>query len=566
MNENYNISYAKDAPKNQIKALRGTKLTCKGWIQEAALRMLQNNLEQTRKWEELIVYGGTGRAARGWLAYDAIVKSLTNLENDETLLIQSGKPVGTFKTHSDAPRVLIANSLIVPFWSTKEYFDDLEKQGLMMYGQMTAGSWIYIGTQGILQGTYNTFAECANKHFGGTLKNRIVVTGGCGQMGGAQPLAVTMNEGVCLIVDIDEEMIDQRIAEGYLDKKTHSIDEAIKMAIVAKEKGEAVSIGLVANCADALPYFVSHNFIPDVLTDQTSSHDMLGGYVPNGMSYQEALDLRGKDSKKYLLESYRTVQTHVQAMLDLQAKGSITFDYGNNIRQQAVKNGMHHNQAFAFPGFVPAYIRPLFCEGKGPFRWAALSGDPEDIYRTDELVLEMFPNDKSLARWIKMAREKLNFANIPGLPARICWLGYGDRNRFGVAVNELVASKKISAPIVFGRDHLDCGSVASPNRETESMKDGSDAVADWPILNALLATSCGASWVSVHGGGGVGIGYSIHCGQVTVADGTPEAAIRLNRVLTGDPGMGVIRHVDAGYDEAIKVAKEKNVNIPMWGI
>ncbi|NTU61016.1 MAG: urocanate hydratase, partial [Caldiserica bacterium] len=390
MNENYNISYAKDAPKNQIKAIRGTKLTCKGWIQEAALRMLQNNLEQTRKWEELIVYGGTGRAARGWLAYDAIVKSLTNLENDQTLLIQSGKPVGTFKTHADAPRVLIANSMIVPFWSTKEYFDDLEKQGLMMYGQMTAGSWIYIGTQGILQGTYNTFAECANKHFGGTLKNRIVVTGGCGQMGGAQPLAVTMNEGVCLIVDIDEEMIDQRIAEGYLDKKTHSIDEAIKMAIVAKEKGEAVSIGLVANCADALPYFVSHNFIPDVLTDQTSSHDMLGGYVPNGMSYQEALDLRGRDSKKYLLESYRTVQVHVQAMLDLQAKGSITFDYGNNIRQQAVKNGMDHKQAFSFPGFVPAYIRPLFCEGKGPFRWAALSGDPEDIYRTDELVLEMF--------------------------------------------------------------------------------------------------------------------------------------------------------------------------------
>lgn len=566
MKENYNISYAKDAPKDPIRAIRGTKLTCKGWIQEAALRMLQNNLEQTRKWEELIVYGGTGRAARGWLAYDAIVKSLVNLENDETLLIQSGKPVGIFRTHENAPRVLLANSMIVPFWSTKEYFDDLEKQGLMMYGQMTAGSWIYIGTQGILQGTYNTFAECANRHFGGTLKNRIVVTGGCGQMGGAQPLAVTMNEGVCLIVDIDEEMVDQRIAEGYLDKKTHSIDEAIKMSLAAKEKGEAVSIGLVANCADALPYFVSQNFIPDVLTDQTSSHDMLGGYVPNGMSYQEALDLRGKDSKKYLLESYRTVQVHVQAMLDLQSKGSITFDYGNNIRQQAEKNGMDHKQAFSFPGFVPAYIRPLFCEGKGPFRWAALSGDPEDIYRTDELVLEMFPQDKSLARWIKMAREKLNFSQIPGLPARICWLGYGDRNRFGVAVNDLVASKKISAPIVFGRDHLDCGSVASPNRETESMKDGSDAVADWPILNALLATSCGASWVSVHGGGGVGIGYSIHCGQVTVADGTPEARIRLNNVLTGDPGMGVIRHVDAGYDEAVKVAKEKNVKIPMWGI
>lgn len=566
MIENYNISYAKDAPKEPVRARRGTELVCKGWIQEAALRMLQNNLEQTRKWEELIVYGGTGRAARGWLAYDAIVKSLINLENDETLLIQSGKPVGIFRTHVNAPRVLLTNSMIVPFWSTKEYFDELEKKGLMMYGQMTAGSWIYIGTQGILQGTYNTFAECANKHFGGTLKHRIVVTGGCGQMGGAQPLAVTMNEGVCLIVDIDEEMIDQRIAEGYLDRKTHSIEEAMKMSLSAKEKGEAVSIGLVANCADALPYFASHNFIPDVLTDQTSSHDMLGGYVPNGMSYKEALELRGRDSKKYLEESYRTVQIHVQAMLDLQKKGSITFDYGNNIRQQAVKNGMDHKQAFSFPGFVPAYIRPLFCEGKGPFRWAALSGDPEDIYRTDELVLEMFPQDKSLARWVKMAREKLNFSHIPGLPARICWLGYGDRNRFAVAVNELVACKKISAPIVFGRDHLDCGSVASPNRETESMKDGSDAVSDWPILNALLATSCGASWVSVHGGGGVGIGYSIHAGQVTVADGTTEAAMRLNNVLTGDPGMGVIRHVDAGYDDAIKVAKEKNVKIPMWGL
>ncbi len=564
--ENFNISYAKDAPKEPVRARRGTELVCKGWIQEAALRMLQNNLEQTRKWEELIVYGGTGRAARGWLAYDAIVKSLMNLENDETLLIQSGKPVGIFRTHENAPRVLLANSLIVPFWSTKEYFDDLEKKGLMMYGQMTAGSWIYIGTQGILQGTYNTFAECAGKHFGGTLKNRIVVTGGCGQMGGAQPLAVTMNEGVCLIVDIDEEMVDQRIAEGYLDKKTRSIDEAIKMAISAKEKGEAVSIGLVANCADALPYFVEKSFIPDVLTDQTSAHDMLGGYVPNGMTYKEALELRGRDPKKYLEESHRTVQVHVQAMLDLQKRGSITFDYGNNIRQQAVKNGMEHRQAFSFPGFVPAYIRPLFCEGKGPFRWAALSGDPEDIYRTDELVLEMFPQDKPLARWIKMAREKLNFSQIPGLPARICWLGYGDRNRFGVAVNELVASKKISAPIVFGRDHLDCGSVASPNRETESMKDGSDAVSDWPVLNALLAASCGASWVSLHGGGGVGIGYSIHSGQVTVADGTPEAARRLNNVLTGDPGMGVIRHVDAGYEEAINVAKEKNVKIPMWGV
>ncbi len=562
----YNISYEKDAPAEQIKARRGKELVCKGWVQEAALRMLQNNLEQTTKWRELIVYGGTGRAARGWQAYDAIVKALMRLENDETLLVQSGKPVGIFKTHEDAPRVLISNSMIVPFWSTQEKFDELERKGLMMYGQMTAGSWIYIGTQGILQGTYNTLAAVAEKHFGGTLKGTITVTGGCGQMGGAQPLAVTMNEGVCLIVDVDEGMIDQRISEGYLDCKTNSLDEAVAMAKKAKEEGRVVSIGLVANCADVLPEFVKRNFVPEVLTDQTSAHDMLGGYVPNGMPYSEALKLRASDPKKYLEFSYQTARKHVEAMTDLMRMGSITFDYGNNIRQQAVKAGLAYEKAFSFKGFVPAYIRPLFCEGKGPFRWAALSGDPEDIYRTDELVLDMYKDDKSLVRWIKMVREKLNFKNIPGLPSRICWLGYGERNRFGVAVNEMVKKGIISAPIVFGRDHLDCGSVASPNRETEGMKDGSDAVADWAILNALTSTSCGASWVSVHGGGGVGIGFSVHAGQVTVADGTDAAAKRLNRVLTADPGMGVIRHVDAGYEEAIEVAKKKGVRIPMWEI
>jgi len=560
----YNISYEMNSPEKPIKALRGTQLVCKGWIQEAALRMLQNNLEQTTKWRELIVYGGTGRTARGWSAYNAIVKALMNLENDETLLIQSGKPVGIFKTHDDAPRILLANSLIVPFWSTQDYFNELERKGLMMYGQMTAGSWIYIGTQGILQGTYNTLATLANKHFNGSLKGKVVVTGGCGQMGGAQPLAVTMNDGVCIVVDVDEEMLNLRIAEGYLDKKTENMDEALAWAKDAKDMGKSLSIGLQANCADVLPELVKRKFVPDVLTDQTSAHDMLGGYVPNGMVYKDALKLRSDNPTKYLELSYKTARIHVEAMLDLMDMGAITFDYGNNIRQQATHAGLDQKKAFSFPGFVPAYIRPLFCEGKGPFRWAALSGDPEDIYATDELILQMFPEDKQLIRWIKMVREKLDFRHIPGLPARICWLGYGDRDRFGVVVNELVAKGKIKAPIVFGRDHLDCGSVASPNRETEAMKDGSDAVADWPILNALLATSCGASWVSVHGGGGVGIGYSIHAGQVTVADGTESAKRRLKLVLTGDPGMGVIRHVDAGYEEAIQVAKENNIKIPMW--
>ncbi len=561
---NYNISYENDAPKEQIKARRGTELVCKGWLQEAALRMLQNNLEQTNKWKELIVYGGTGRAARGWDSYSAIEKSLMNLENDETLLVQSGKPVGIMKTHEDAPRILIANSMIVPFWSNQEYFDDLERKGLMMYGQMTAGSWIYIGTQGILQGTYNTLAVLAEKHFDGSLKGTITLTGGCGQMGGAQPLAVTMNGGVCLIVDIDEVMIDERISEGYLDKKTHNIDEAIKWTLEAKEKGEALSVGLVANCADALPELLKRDYIPDVLTDQTSAHDMLGGYVPNGMTYEAALNLRKTDPKKYLKESFRTVKEHVEAMLELKKRGAITFDYGNNIRQQAVQEGLNRDDAFSFPGFVPEYIRPLFCEGKGPFRWAALSGDPNDIYVTDQLIREMYPDDTALIRWIDMASEKLKFENIPGLPSRICWLGYGERDRFALAVNKLVREGKISAPIVFGRDHLDCGSVASPNRETESMKDGSDAVADWPILNALLSTASGASWVSVHNGGGVGIGYSLHTGQVLVADGTEAADKRISRVLLNDPGMGIIRHVDAGYEEAEKCAKEKGVRIPLW--
>jgi urocanate hydratase len=561
---NYNRSYEDSAPDKQIKATRGTRLTCKGWLQEAALRMLQNNLEQTSKWKELIIYGGTGRCARGWDSYWAIEKALKNLENDETLLIQSGKPIGIITTHEDAPRVILANSLIVPFWSTQEYFDDLERKGLMMYGQMTAGSWIYIGTQGILQGTYNTLSALAEKHFNGSLKGTITLTGGCGQMGGAQPLSVTMNGGVCLIVDVDEQMIDERISEGYLDKKTHNISEAVKWTKEAKKNGKALSIGLVGNCADVLPKLIEMNFIPDVLTDQTSAHDMLGGYVPNGMTYEESLKLRSTDPKKYLKESYRAVKTHIEAMLNMMDKGAITFDYGNNIRQQAVKEGLDHDRAFSFPGFVPAYIRPLFCEGKGPFRWAALSGDPNDIYVTDNLIREMFPEDKALIRWIDMASEKLKFENIPGLPSRICWLGYGDRDRFGLAVNKLVREGKIFAPIVFGRDHLDCGSVASPNRETESMKDGSDAVADWAILNALTSTASGASWVSVHGGGGVGIGFSVHAGQVIVADGTEQAEKRIKRVLINDPATGIFRHVDSGYELAQQSAKKHNIRIPLW--
>ncbi|MCH7754601.1 urocanate hydratase [candidate division KSB1 bacterium] len=543
-----------------IRAPRGNGLTCKGWAQEAAMRMLMNNLDPdvAEDPENLIIYGGTGRAARNWDCYHQIVKSLQNLENDETLLIQSGKPVGVFRTHPYSPRVIIANSLLVPAWATSEYFRDLEDKGLIMYGQMTAGSWIYIGTQGILQGTYETFAAAAKKHFRGDLKGKLVVSGGLGGMGGAQPLAATMNGAVFLGVEVDVHRIERRIQTHYCDKKTNNLSEALQIVQDAKEKQEAVSVALLGNCAEVLPELVKRGVIPDLLTDQTSAHDELTGYVPAGIPYDEALRLRESDPQEYIKRSYNSMVTHVEAMLKLQNMGAVTFDYGNNIRGQALKAGLKN--AFDFPGFVPAYIRPLFCEGKGPFRWAALSGDAEDIFKTDEIVLKLFPEDKSLARWIKMARERIAFQ---GLPARICWLGYGERAKFGLAINELVAKGEIKAPIVIGRDHLDCGSVASPNRETEGMKDGSDAIADWPILNALLNTASGATWVSVHHGGGVGIGNSIHAGQVIVADGTKDAAERLERVLTNDPGIGVARHVDAGYEKAVKTAKEKGVNVPM---
>ncbi|MCH8953734.1 urocanate hydratase [candidate division KSB1 bacterium] len=543
-----------------IRAPRGNGLTCKGWAQEAAMRMLMNNLDPdvAEDPENLIVYGGTGRAARNWDCYHQIVKSLQNLENDETLLIQSGKPVGVFRTHPYSPRVIIANSLLVPAWATSEYFRDLEDKGLIMYGQMTAGSWIYIGTQGILQGTYETFAAAAKKHFRGDLKGKLVVSGGLGGMGGAQPLAATMNGAVFLGVEVDVHRIERRIQTHYCDKKTNNLSEALQIVQDAKEKQEAVSVALLGNCAEVLPELVKRGVIPDLLTDQTSAHDELTGYVPAGIPYDEALRLRESDPQEYIKRSYNSIVTHVEAMLKLQNMGAVTFDYGNNIRGQALKAGLKN--AFDFPGFVPAYIRPLFCEGKGPFRWAALSGDAEDIFKTDEIVLKLFPEDKSLTRWIKMARERIAFQ---GLPARICWLGYGERAKFGLAINELVAKGEIKAPIVIGRDHLDCGSVASPNRETEGMKDGSDAIADWPILNALLNTASGATWVSVHHGGGVGIGNSIHAGQVIVADGTKDAAERLERVLTNDPGIGVARHVDAGYEKAVKTAREKGVNVPM---
>ena len=544
----------------KISANRGTKLSCKGWQQEAALRMLQNNLdpEVAESPNELIVYGGYGKAARDWESYRKIVSSLKSLENDETLLIQSGKPVGIFKTHEYSPRVLISNSMIVPKWSDWSNFRELDKKGLMMYGQMTAGSWIYIGTQGILQGTYETLAEIARKHFDGTLKNTLTVTAGLGGMGGAQPLAVTMNEGVNISVEINIDSIKKRIKTRYLDMWTDNYSEAIDIAMKYKEKGDPISIGLLANISDILPKLINDNIIPDILTDQTSAHDELNGYIPNQMTFQEANRLREKNPERYILESYRTMGEHCEAMLDLQKKGSITFDYGNNLRGQAKEHAGVEN-AFDFPGFVPEYIRPLFCEGKGPFRWVALSGNPEDIYKTDAKVLELFPKDKALKRWIKMAQEKVAFQ---GLPSRICWLGYRERNIFGEEINRMVASGELEAPIVIGRDHLDSGSVASPNRETESMKDGSDAVADWPILNSLLSTSGGASWVSVHNGGGVGIGLSIHAGLVIVADGTDEMSVRLNRVLTNDPGIGVARHVDAGYDKAIKIANERELKIP----
>ena len=546
--------------KRVIRAPRGTTLHCKGWIQEAAMRMLMNNLdpEVAEKPDELIIYGGSGKAARNWDCYDAIVRSLQELENDETLLVQSGKPVGIFRTHPDAPRVLIANSLLVPKWATSEYFRDLEDRGLIMYGQMTAGSWIYIGTQGILQGTYETFAAAAKKHFGGDLRHKLVVSGGLGGMGGAQPLAATMNGAAFLGIEVDPQRIQRRVKTRYCDRMTDNLDEALDIVLKAREQGEAVSVGLVGNTADVLPELVRRRIVADLLTDQTSAHDELNGYVPHGMPYEEALRLRQSNPQEYIKRAYESMAVHVQAMLELQKMGAVTFDYGNNLRGQAYKAGVKN--AFDFPGFVPEYIRPLFCEGKGPFRWAALSGDPEDIYKTDQKVLELFPEDEALRRWITMAQKRVEFQ---GLPARICWLGYGERDKFGVAINQMVASGELKAPIVIGRDHLDCGSVASPNRETEGMKDGSDAIADWPILNALLNAVSGASWVSVHHGGGVGIGYSIHAGQVIVADGTPEAEARLRRVLTNDPGTGVMRHVDAGYERAIEVARERGVKIPM---
>ncbi len=545
----------------RIKSPVGIKLNCKGWQQEAAFRMIQNNLdpENAENPDELIVYGGLGKAARNWEALDTILSSLKKLENDETLLIQSGKPVAVFKTHSYSPRVLISNSMLVPRWSNWDYFRELDKKGLMMYGQMTAGSWIYIGTQGILQGTYETLAELARKHFNGSLKGTLTLTGGLGGMGGAQPLAVTMNEGVNITVEIDPYRIQRRLQTKYLDISTDDIDEAIQLAMRAKDSNKPLSIGLLGNCADILPELLNKNIIPDIVTDQTSAHDELHGYVPNNISFKDAIILRKSDPEKYIKMSYNAMAIHCRAMLEFQEKGSITFDYGNNIRGQAKDNG-GVKDAFNFPGFVPAFIRPLFCEGKGPFRWVALSGDPEDIYKTDAKVLELFPEDRALHRWIKMAQKKVKFQ---GLPARICWLGYRERNIFGEAINKMVASGELKAPIVIGRDHLDAGSVASPNRETENMKDGSDAVADWPILNALLSASSGSSWTSVHHGGGVGMGLSIHSGIVIVADGTDEMQKRLNRVLTNDPGIGVARHVDAGYTKAENIAKKRELKVPM---
>lgn len=543
-----------------IRAARGTELQTKGWVQEAALRMLMNNLdpEVAEKPEELVVYGGIGRAARNWESYHAIVDSLKTLENDETLLVQSGKPVAIFKSHEDAPRVLLANSNLVPKWANWDHFRELEKKGLMMYGQMTAGSWIYIGTQGILQGTYETFGEAARQHFDGSLKGTVTITAGLGGMGGAQPLAVTMNRGVVIAIDVDKRSIDRRIEKRYCDKYTESLEEALAIANEYKEKKEPISIGLLGNAAEILPELVNRNIIPDLVTDQTSAHDPLNGYIPVGYTVEEAAKLREEDPERYVQLSKESMKKHVEAMLAMQEKGAITFDYGNNIRQVAFDEGLKN--AFDFPGFVPAFIRPLFCEGKGPFRWVALSGDPEDIYKTDEVILREFADNEHLCNWIRMARQQVEFQ---GLPSRICWLGYGERAKFGRIINEMVANGELSAPIVIGRDHLDCGSVASPNRETESMKDGSDAVADWPILNALINSVNGASWVSVHHGGGVGMGYSLHAGMVIVADGTEAAAKRIERVLTSDPGMGVVRHVDAGYDLAVQTAKEKGVNIPM---
>lgn len=543
-----------------IRSPRGTTISCKGWIQEAALRMLMNNLDPdvAERPEELIVYGGSGKAARNWECFNVIVESLRNLENDETLLVQSGKAVGIFKTHTNAPRVIISNSMLVPKWANWDEFRRLEGLGLTMYGQMTAGSWIYIGSQGILQGTYETFAECANQHFNSTLKGRLVLTAGLGGMGGAQPLAATMNGASFLGIDVDKSRIQKRLDTGYIDKMTDNLDEALSLVLEAKAAGTALSVGLVGNAGEILPLILQRNVIPDVLTDQTSAHDTLNGYVPMGMSFEEAVGLRKNNPKLYISLSRNTISEHVRSMLEFQKRGAVTFDYGNNIRGEAKENGVEN--AFDIPGFVPEYIRPLFCDGKGPFRWAALSGDPEDIYVTDRAVMETFPENQPLINWIKKAQSLVHFQ---GLPARICWLGYGERARMGTIFNDLVRQGKVKAPIVIGRDHLDCGSVASPNRETEKMQDGSDAIADWPILNAMLNSIGGASWVSIHHGGGVGIGNSIHAGMVVVADGTNEAEERLKRVLTYDPGMGIIRHADAGYDRAVKNAKEYGIKIPM---
>ncbi len=551
---------AKNSKPREVHAPRGTTISCKGWQQEAAMRMLMNNLDPdvAERPDDLVVYGGSGRAARSWAAFDAIVRSLQSLEGDETLLVQSGKPVGIFRTHADAPRVLIANSNLVPHWANWDEFRRLEALGLTMYGQMTAGSWIYIGSQGIVQGTYETFAEAGRKHYGGTLKGKFVLTAGLGGMGGAQTLAVSMCEGVCLAVEADPQRIQRRLETGYCDEIASTLDEALNQVREAREQGQALSIGLIGNAAEIYPELVRRDIIPDIVTDQTSAHDALNGYIPAGLSLKDADELRASNPQEYVRRAQASMVTHVQAMLEMQRRGAIVFDYGNNLRGQALEAGETH--ALDFPGFVPAYIRPLFCRGKGPFRWVALSGDPEDIYRTDEAILELFPEDAALKRWITLARQKIHFQ---GLPARICWLGYGERDKAGLAFNELVAKGIVKAPIVIGRDHLDSGSVASPYRETEAMKDGSDAIADWPLLNALLNTASGATWVSLHHGGGVGIGYSMHAGQVIVADGTAEAAARLKRVLTNDPGTGVMRHVDAGYEEAVECAEERGVQIPM---
>ena len=546
--------------KRIVHAPRGNKRTCKGWHQEAALRMLMNNLDPdvAEDPERLVVYGGTGRAARNWEAFDAIVRSLRELENDETLLVQSGKPVGKFRTHDETPRVLIANSNLVGHWSNYTEFNRLERLGLIMYGQMTAGSWIYIGSQGIVQGTFETFAAAGRKHFAGSLEGKFVLTGGLGGMGGAQPLAATMNGALLLAVEVDPARVEKRLKNGYCDKIAWSLDEALTLIDRAREDRRAISVGLVGNCADVLPEMVKRGIVPDVLTDQTSAHDALNGYVPHGMSLEAAINLRAKNPEAYIDQAMHSMAVHVEAMLALQKRGAVTFDYGNNIRAQAKSAGVEN--AFDIPGFVPEYIRPLFCEGRGPFRWVAVSGDPEDIARTDRLALELFPKNQTLARWMKLAKERIQFQ---GLPARICWLGYGERAEFGLAMNELVKTGEIKAPIVIGRDHLDTGSVASPNRETEGMLDGSDAIADWALLNALINTAAGASWVSIHNGGGVGIGYSQHAGMVVVADGSENSTHRLERVLTSDPGMGILRHADAGYSGAIEFAAKHKIDIPM---